>query len=196
MKKLILFTLMLSGLLTSAQTDILNNSCKAYFKYAVNDKVMSPAAVTAINFYDKSEGLVKEWYWDFGDGNTSRDQNPVHMFNHPVSSPTTKVSPYRTISLTVVTSDNCKSLYSEMINIIDGTTYNKQTPDCSARWKYYSVAYDSVGGTASFQLTNLSEGDSLSYFWQFDNGKTSTEKEPTVTFDLNQNGRASCRERL
>jgi len=192
MRKLLLFTLLLSGLITSAQNDVFINNCKAYFKYAVNDKIMSPVAATTINFYDKTEGLAKEWYWDFGDGKTSREQNPTYTFIHPVSSPTTKISPYRTINLTVLTSDGCKSNYSEMINIIDGTTYTYVAPDCMARFKYYQTAYDSIGGTASFQLTNLSEGDSLTYSWQFDNGKTSTEKEPVVTFDLKQKERKVC----
>lgn len=189
MRKLILFTLMLSGLITSAQTGTVVNNCKAYFKYAVNDNLMSPIAATTINFYDKSEGLANEWYWDFGDGNTSNEQNPVNTFIHPVQTPTTKYSPYRTVNLTIKTSDGCKSNYSEIINIIDGTTYTFVAPICMARWKYYQTAYDSIGGTASFQLTNLSEGDSLKYLWQFDNGKTSTEKEPTVTFDLTQKER-------
>lgn len=192
MRKLILFTLMLSGLITSAQTGIITNNCKAYFKYAVNDKVMSPVAATTINFYDKTEGLAKEWYWDFDDGNTSREQNPTYTFIHPVPSPTTKISPYRKISLTVLTTDGCKSNYSELINIIDGTTYVNEVPKCMARFKYYQTAYDSIGGTASFQMTNLSEGDSLKYFWKFDNGKTSTEKEPVVTFDLKQKERKVC----
>lgn len=192
MKKLILFTLMLSGLITYAQTGIITNNCKAFFKYVVNDKIMSPVAATTINFYDKTEGLAKEWYWDFDDGNTSREQNPTYTFIHPVPSPTTKISPYRKISLTVLTTDGCKSNYSELINIIDGTTYIYVAPFCKARFKYYQTAFDSIGGTASFQLTNLSEGDSLKYLWQFDNGKTSTEKEPTVTFDLKQKERKVC----
>lgn len=194
MKKYLLFALLLPVLIASAQTTITNGNCKAQFKYAVNDKLMSPIAQTAINFYDKSEGKVKEWYWDFGDGNTSREQNPTFIFKHPVAGPTVKISPYRTINLTVLTSDDCKSFYSETINIIDGTTYRyvNETPSCKARFKYYQTAYDSVGGTASFQLTNLSEGDSLNYLWQFDNGKTSTEKEPLVTFDLKQKERKVC----
>lgn len=190
MRKLLLFALMLSGLMTSAQTSIPGGTCKAHFKYVVNDKIMSLVPATAINFYDKSEGLVKEWYWDFGDGNTSREQNPMFVFIHPEPNPNVKLSPYRTVSLTILTSDNCKSLYSEIINIMDGTTY--VAPDCKAGFKYYQTAYDSIGGTASFQLTNLSEGESLKYLWQFDNGKTSTEKEPIVTFDLKQKERKVC----
>jgi len=190
MRKLLLFALMLSALMTGAQTSITNGNCKAQFKYAVNDKVMTLVAATAINFYDRSEGLVKEWYWDFGEGNTSREQNPMFVFNHPLISPNVKMSPYRTVSLTILTSDGCKSFYSEIINIMDGTPY--VAPDCIARFKYYQTAYDSIGGTASFQFTNLSEGDSLKYTWQFDNGKTSNEKEPVVTFDLKQTERKVC----
>jgi PKD repeat protein len=190
MRKLILFALMLSGLMTSAQTSIPGSNCKAQFKYAVNTQIMTLLPATAINFFDKSEGLVKEWYWDFGEGVTSREQNPLIIFNHPEPSPTTKISPYRTVSLTVLTSDNCKSFYSEIINIIDGTTY--VAPSCSARFKYYQAAYDSINGTATIQLTNLSEGTDLQYLWQFDDGKTNTEKEPKVTFDLKQTERKVC----
>jgi len=182
MRKYLLFALMLSGLMTSAQTVITNGNCKADFKYAVNDVLMSPVPATAINFYDKSEGNVTAWFWDFGDGNTSQEQNPTNVFIHPVPDPTAKFSPYRTVSLTILTSDDCKSMYSEMINIMDGTTYT--APSCKAGFKYYQAAYDSLVGTASFQMTNLSEGDSLSYLWQFDNGTTSTEKEPVITFDI------------
>ncbi|MBV5334219.1 MAG: PKD domain-containing protein, partial [Sulfuricurvum sp.] len=190
MRKFLLFALMLSGLMTSAQTSITNGNCKAQFKYAVNTQIMTLLPATAINFYDKSEGTVNEWYWDFGDGNTSREQNPMYIFNHPLGGPNVKISPYRKISLTILTSDGCKSNYSETINIMDGTPY--VVPDCKSGFKYYQTAYDLVGGTASFQLTNLSEGDSLKYSWQFDNGKTSTEKEPKVTFDLKQTERKVC----
>jgi len=182
MRKILLFALMLSGMISSAQNSFTNGNCKAYFKYAVNDKLMSPIAGTAIDFFDKSEGSAIAWFWNFGDGNTSREQNPSYRFTYPLPATNVKMSPYRIVSLTILTSDSCKSLYSEIINIMDGNTY--QPPLCKAGFKYYQVAYDVNGGTASYQLTNLSEGDSLSYFWKFDNGQTSTEKEPIVTFDI------------
>lgn len=190
MRKFLLFALMLSGLITTAQTFIKDGSCKAAFKYAVNDSVKTLVPATAINFHDRSEGNGIRWFWDFGDGNTSNKQNPMYVFIHPVGGPNVKISPYRTVSLTILTADNCKSFYSEMINIFDGTTY--QETSCSARFKYYQTAYDSIGKTASFQLTNLSVGDSLQYLWQFDNGKVSTEREPIVTFDLSRPDRKVC----
>jgi PKD repeat protein len=183
MKKYLLLALLFSGLMTSAQTSTTNGNCKAQFKHRVNDMLMSPVASTAINFDDRSEGNITLWWWDFGDGTTSTEQNPLHVFIHPVGGPNVKISPYRTVSLTILTSDSCKSFYSEMINILDGTTYTT-SPSCKAMFMYSQTAYDSNVGTASYQLENLSEGDSLSYLWQFDNGKTSTEQNPTVTFDI------------
>jgi len=179
MKKYLLIALILSGLMTSAQITPVNVNCKAYFKYAVNDKLMMPVAGTAINFYDKSEvpgGTAIAWFWDFGDRTTSREQNPMHMFLQPLPNTNVILNPYRTVSLTIITSDSCKSLYSETINISDGNTY--VPPACSASYKYYQTGYDSITGTAAMQFNNYSLGDSLSYFWQFDNGINKYRKGP------------------
>ncbi len=33
-----------------------------------------------VAFIDKSEGEIKSWNWDFGDGSTSTEQNPIHQY--------------------------------------------------------------------------------------------------------------------
>lgn len=33
-----------------------------------------------IRFYDCSEGEITRWHWDFGDGGTSSEKNPVHQY--------------------------------------------------------------------------------------------------------------------
>ncbi len=33
-----------------------------------------------VNFNDDSDGDIESWHWDFGDGNTSDEQHPEHMF--------------------------------------------------------------------------------------------------------------------
>jgi len=45
--------------------------------------VTSGAIPLAVAFTDTSEGDPTSWAWDFGDGNTSADQNPVHTYTVP-----------------------------------------------------------------------------------------------------------------
>lgn len=37
----------------------------------------------AVQFSDLSTGCIYEWYWDFGDGTTSTDPSPVHVYSAP-----------------------------------------------------------------------------------------------------------------
>ena len=182
MKLVILLGILISSLSISAQDSYSSGDCKADFTFAVNPDINTLLPATAINFYDTSAGDIKEWYWDFGDSITSNEQNPMFVFNHPISGPTVKISPYKTITLTIVTSDACKSSYSQTINIIDGTL-SEQNQNCQAIFRYYETERDTATGTTTFAFNNYSEGENLSYFWQFGNGETSSEKEPVVQFD-------------
>jgi hypothetical protein len=37
----------------------------------------------AVAFQDLSVGKLEKWHWDFGDGETSAEQNPVHAYKNP-----------------------------------------------------------------------------------------------------------------
>jgi PKD repeat protein len=191
MKRLILLGFLIISLSIDAQDFYTSGDCKADFIFAVNPDIQTLLPATAIDFFDKSPGDVKEWYWDFGDSITSNEQNPMIVFNHPIGGPTVKISPYRKITLTIVTVDSCKSTFSQTINIIDGTLYG-QNQNCKAVFKYYESERDTLNGITTINFNNYSEGENLSYFWQFGNGTTSTEKEPVVKFDSKQSEYKVC----
>ena len=189
MRRTILLSLLMFSLTVNAQEFFSTGDCKADFKYEFNPDVMTLVPGAAINFYDITEGNVTERYWDFGDGHTSTEQNPMFVFTYPLGSPNVKVNPYRTISLTIV-SDSCKSTVSKTINIFEiaDSTYQY----CKAIFRYYELERDSISETVKIKFDNFSEGEELSYFWQFGNGSTSTEKEPVVDFNLTEKEYKVC----
>jgi len=38
-----------------------------------------------VNFYDNSQNTISNWNWDFGDGGTSKNPNPIHTYVSPGS---------------------------------------------------------------------------------------------------------------
>jgi hypothetical protein len=60
-----------------------------------------------ISFTDQSTNAIS-WFWDFGDGQISLDQNPVHTYSIPSSS----------INLTVTASNGCKNTKTSSTQIV------------------------------------------------------------------------------
>jgi len=84
------------------------NDCFADFYYTI-DSVGGD--YTVIHFYDLSTplGSIDSWYWDFGDGNTSTEQNPVHTFN---------ASGEYYVCLTITADSGfCTSTYCELVYV-------------------------------------------------------------------------------
>jgi hypothetical protein len=50
----------------------------AQWSFVVTDTIKHEVA-----FKDESRGTVTSWHWDFGDGTSSAEQNPVHLYKDP-----------------------------------------------------------------------------------------------------------------
>jgi gliding motility-associated-like protein len=63
-----------------------------------------------VNFQDLSQGNVLIWDWDFGDGNSSSTQNPVHQYQNKGT---------YTVKLTTIDSIGCISIYEIVVQVLD-----------------------------------------------------------------------------
>lgn len=71
----------------------------------------SPKANQSIQFLDRSsaaDGAITTWQWDFGDGTTSAEQNPTHIYS--------SIGRY-TVSLAVTDAQNCVVRFEQSFRI-------------------------------------------------------------------------------
>lgn len=133
-----------------------------YESVAAGFSLVDPTAVSAtIQFSDTSTGTGPLTYeWDFDDGGTSTEQNPSHAY--------AAAGDY-TVTL-VVTSPYDNDTYTQSVTI-----YEPATAD-------FTVSGSQLAGQL-LTFTNLSGGTGpLTYEWDFGDGATSTEMNPTHTY--------------
>jgi len=129
--------------------------CKASFTY------FADTASLAVSFTDKSFNTATQFYWDFGDGNISTEQNPTHNYaatgNYWVYFAT-----YDSISL-------CYSDYSQ-----DVFLNNSAEARCQANFSYL---FDEE--TATLKLQNKSTGNPNLFYYDFGDGQYAYTENPT-----------------
>ncbi len=121
-----------------------------------------------IHFTDlsTSDGGIDAWEWDFGDGTTSTEQNPIHTYATPGT---------YLVCLTIEDDDgNCTSHVCHHIQV-----NHPPAGDCHA-----AFTFELVAGGLGVQFTNTSTGTTAhtTYFWDFGDGGTSTEENPHHTY--------------
>ncbi len=122
----------------------------AEFNYTLDEGV--------VQFFDLSQGQPSDWFWDFGDGNSSMLQHPTHNFT---------LGQNFNVCLTVSAQD-CPNVSSKCVLI---TT-------CTSNVQAHFTA-SSFDNTISFMNTTVG---AESYFWDFGDGHTSTEVHPVHTY--------------
>ncbi|MCF8370239.1 MAG: PKD domain-containing protein [Bacteroidales bacterium] len=117
-----------------------------------------------VKFTDESQNNPVSWLWDFGDGSASTEQNPVHTYSN--------AGKY-TVVLTVVNSYGTDS--ETKTEFIEATT-GIPVVNFSA-----SDSIIIVGESVSF--TDLSTDSPITWDWDFGDGNSSFEQNPTHVYD-------------
>ncbi len=115
-------------------------------------------AALVVSFQDQSTGYITSWNWDFGDGESSTEQNPSHTFQY---ADTFKVT------LTVSSSDGTDSK-SDTVIVTEAVLIAKFGAD---------VTEGPVPLTVQF--SDSSSGNIESWLWEFGDGETSSEQNPS-----------------
>ena len=118
-----------------------------------------------VQFNDQSTGNVTSYNWDFGDNNTSTDENPTHVYNTPGN---------YTVTLTVIgPGGNNTETFTDYIMV------NWPAPIAN-------FTANTTNGTQplNVQFNDQSTGNVTSYNWDFGDGNTSTDENPTHVYNI------------
>lgn len=113
----------------------------------------------SVNFTDNSDEAVTSWLWNFGDGNTSTEQNPAHTYASP-----------GTYSVCLTGTSVCGS----------AQVCQNLTVDCSAP----TAAFSTTQNQLAVNFTDNSIGQVSSWSWDFGDGNTSNLENPAHTYAL------------
>jgi len=128
---------------------------------------VSGIAPLTVSFTDLSTG-ASSWSWDFGDGDTSSAQNPTHTYDSP-----------GTYNVCLEVSNDCGTHTACMDIVVDPEPCDLPTACFTA---------DPTSGDAPLTVTfaDCSE-DADSWLWDFGDGITSIEQNPTHTYSIASN---------
>jgi PKD repeat protein len=117
-----------------------------------------------------SLGGITTWTWDFGDGTTSDERNPAHTYQE---------TGFYTVNLTVVGPGGSDTESKK--GFIQLTKPSAPVADFIAKPR-------SGNGPLVVQFTDTTTGHVSSRLWDFGDGTTSTEQNPTHTYTFRDNG--------
>jgi PKD repeat protein len=142
-------------------------NCYAYFYYTTTNV---PNEVqffgSYINWPDSSQSTT--YLWDFGDGSTSTELNPVHQYANPG---------LYVVTFTATGADGCTSTINYLVD-----TQTPPQPECQAYFWYEQSDTLTFSFNPVYYSLSGSPLTAASYLWDFGDGSTSTESNPTHTY--------------
>ncbi|MBP7497582.1 MAG: PKD domain-containing protein [Bacteroidales bacterium] len=148
----------------TCQQLFVNNEQQGCFAYFNMFMETDPNNLNTCFFSDASKGNIKYWYWDFGDGNTSNEQNPTYTY--------IKEGEYN-VCLSVSSldsSDWCSNTYCQTIYIGGASKF--------CRANYYNYLDTMINTPNYFHFIDISEGNPNQWYWDFGDGTISDKKNP------------------
>jgi YVTN family beta-propeller protein len=126
-------------------------------------------------FIDQSTGSPTSWKWNFGDGNTSTDRNPVHTYN--------KKGKY-TVVLTTASAGGSDTVQKfTLINVNSGNGSIAPNTGYIIPVTVF-LAFPTLGSIPlTVGFTDQSTGSPTSWKWNFGDGIISTEKRTVHTYN-------------
>jgi PKD repeat protein len=140
----------------------ITNGVFAFFDYYTASPCSVPVLATFINYSISNN--VTNYFWDFGDGQTSTDMFPLHLYTAPG---------LYTVSLTATSANGCNNTYTRQNGIMIGVVkadFSTPSVECAG---------------VKFTISNLSKptyGLQHSY-WDFGDGTTDTIENPTKKYN-------------
>lgn len=123
-----------------------------------------PTDLQEVHFHDNSSGAIV-WIWDFGDGNSSCDTNPVHIYADDGT---------YTVRLTVWDEHNSMDTITKSI-----TVHNVPPVADAGGDRILNNRTVKFNASASYD----GDGSIVSYSWNFDDGHTASGISVTHTYE-------------
>lgn len=149
------------------KTDFINVYAKPTVQFSA--AITSGCYPLDVKFTDESiagTDSVASWNWDFGDGFSSQEKNPLHTYTEGGNF---------NVTLQITNNNGCKSTLSK-------TAYIQISSGAIADFTMNN--HSSCGAPAAIDFQNLSIGTgALEYEWSFGDGTTSNQTSPSHTYN-------------
>ena len=124
-----------------------------------------------VQFNDTSTGVPTTWSWDFGDGTGSSAQNPSHTYQYPG---------LYSVTLSVTNSHGSDSYTASSCIAVAGIA---SIIHAGLHANINVVSSSNVSFPIAVQFQDASAGNPTSWSWNFGDGTTSTEQNPSHTYN-------------
>ena len=136
----------------------------ADFEFDYDTCVAGPVTFTDLSSSGAGPNSIVSWDWDFGDNNTSDLQHPVHTYNIPGA---------LNVSLLIRDTNDCTGLETKVVSYFPVPQLLVVAPSEFIGCQPAEIFFDNLSTPVN---------DQYNIFWEFGDGGTSTEIDPTHTY--------------